>query len=593
MTQTLLRAAADFEQALAAQVSAGATTATLDSIADSAGTNLTAGTYGFTIDGDNQYKEFIVADLSGTSLTNIVSITPQGASSAGFSTYHRKGASVVITDWAVLSRILNLLFGTTGFDSATPLSYDAAPTFANALQIVTKGYVDSVVAGGTVSFDQQVLPVQTAGENLTAGNAVYFKTSDQRWYKTDADASATSTGVQLGIALSTQTTGNTLSIAISGPYTTSGLTAGSKYYLSQTSGAITTTAPSAPAFPVLIGIALSTTKLWLIPYPTSDQFAGVTAQPSSTNKFLDQASASDGTTDQSQTTQNGTFSAGEANATTRHNKLAQSFIPAKTLIKSVNLYKSADTGTFTGTVSIAIQADSAGSPSGVDLVTKTITNALWAAYATGDFLALFSTELTVTPGNLYWIVITTSTSDTANCINLGTNTAGGYASGSAKYNNTADGWVAISTIDLYFKVNQGFAGKEILGNTTGFIPTQVKKATFKIGNITLANSATSNKVAHGLGTIPSYIEAWYGTGSNSAGVYSAGVYDVANAVYASNGFSYNEASSGGALNTTSAIITSLSTTGGSSAAITVQVDENVVIFSADANLNPISYKIVA
>ena len=61
----------------------------------------------------------------------------------------------------------------------------------------------------------------------------------------------------------------------------------------------------------------------------------------------------------------------------------------------------------------------------------------------------------VTIGNTYWLVFETTKNDlpagdTNNHPNIGINTAGGYASGLVKYDNTSDGWITIPTIDLYF-----------------------------------------------------------------------------------------------------------------------------------------------
>lgn len=591
MTASIPKVAADFETSLDQAVAENATTATLLSATDEDGVVLASGLYAFTIDNDTDYKEYIVCQLVGTALTSISNISRQGVVSSGFNNYHRRGASVQITDWAILYRLMANLTGVIDLDASVPLEYDATATISGANMLATKAYVDAIVSGGTVTFDQQVAASQIAGENLTAQASIYFKESDGRWWNTDADTLATVSNVVQGIALSTVTTGNSFQVAISGPVSLTSTVAGTRYYVSSTAGALTTTAPSAPAFVRLVGIGLPSNKLLLCPPSTLAQMSGTVGVPSATNKFVTEAGTSADAVDQSQATQNGTFSAGEADATTRHNRLAQSFVPTKSIIRGVNLYKSANTGTFTGTVTVAIFADSGGSPTGAALATKTITNALYLAYAVGEFTALFTSELTVTPGSLYWVVVSTSTSDTANCINLGTNTAGGYASGSAKYNNTADGWVAISTIDLYFKTLEGAFGKAILGDSTGFVPIGVRKVAYKTGNITLANSATANVVAHGLGRIPNIVEAFLGDGSSSHGMYAAGVYDVGAATYASNGFVYNEATSGGGLNSTAAILTTLNATGGGSVTVTVQVDENVVIFSADANLRTISYKI--
>lgn len=90
-----------------------------------------------------------------------------------------------------------------------------------------------------------------AGENLTAGNAVYLKKSDGKFYKAD---NTFGFGAD-GIAVNTISSGSTVTVQTKGQYTTSGLTANTAYYLS-TSGALTTTANA-----YLVGSAVSTTIL--------------------------------------------------------------------------------------------------------------------------------------------------------------------------------------------------------------------------------------------------------------------------------------------------------------------------------------------
>jgi len=199
--------------------------------------------------------------------------------------------------------------------------------------------------------------------------------------------------------------------------------------------------------------------------------AGTQGVPSATNTFVTKDNTSAASTDQTQTTQNGTIEVGEANVTTKKNQLAQSFIPTKTKIRGVTFYKSADTGTFTGTVTVSIRSDSSGSPSGSDLISYTYTNAQWTALTTGQQTVIFATEYTsLIAGSLYWIAFSTSTSDTSNHPNVGTNTAGGYSSGSVKYRNSIDGWVAISTIDLYFTTLEGNTNQVVKTDSNGKIP---------------------------------------------------------------------------------------------------------------------------
>lgn len=175
--------------------------------------------------------------------------------------------------------------------------------------------------------------------------------------------------------------------------------------------------------------------------------------------FLSSDAVFDTDVEQVQSTQNGFTEIGEANVTSKKNLLAQSFIPAKTKIRGVKLFKQANTGTYTGDITVSLQADIAGSPSGSNLASGVIPNAIYNALAVGEFDALFTTEYTMTLLNTYWIVVTSSTSDTSNHPNLGSNTAGGYASGVTKYKNTTDGWVLLSGLDLYFKTLQGIIGQ--------------------------------------------------------------------------------------------------------------------------------------
>lgn len=204
--------------------------------------------------------------------------------------------------------------------------------------------------------------------------------------------------------------------------------------------------------------------------PTADQkaaLAGSQGVPNATNTYLTKDNVYDSDTDQTQTTQDSTVEFGEANATSKKNTISQSFIPTKTKIRGVRLYKSANTGTFTGNVVVGLLADSSGSPSsGSPLAEVTISNAIYNDLPVGEFEAIFSSEYTsLVVGNLYWIRIYASTSDNSNHPNLGTNTAGGYTNGSVKYWNVTDGYVSVANIDLYFKTLQGYNNQLVLNNT--------------------------------------------------------------------------------------------------------------------------------
>lgn len=93
------------------------------------------------------------------------------------------------------------------------------------------------------------------------GDAVYLSGS-LTWSQADATAEATASDL-LAIRVSASI------VLTHGVYTTTGLTAGSIYYLSETTGAITITAPSTSTSIVrVIGYALSTTELFVNPDQT-------------------------------------------------------------------------------------------------------------------------------------------------------------------------------------------------------------------------------------------------------------------------------------------------------------------------------------
>lgn len=497
MTQTLLKVTADFETSLLVSVNETDTTATLTSADDTDGIPLADGLWGFTIDNNTPQKEYIVATLTGDELTAIFNISEQGVATSGFSRFHRKGAVVEVTDWAALLRVVNILNGTTNLDGGTPLAYDSTPALGSSNQLATVQYVLDHVNGGAVSFNAEVI-AGMAGETLTTGQWVYLKEADGRWYKTAANDITKCLGVRIGKALGAGTAGNSISggVFIHGLETSGTYNAFTTYYLSDTPGAVAT---SAGTNSIIAGISDGNSKLIVGQTPGSyrDAFAGSVGTPNAANLFLTQQ-AEFTNIDQSQLTQNTTAGVGEANATTKKNKLAQSFIPTLKKIRGVSLYKSADTGTFTGTVTVALQADSAGSPSGSTLVSITIPNATWLLIPVGEFTADFSAEYaSLTLESLYWMVLSTSTADNSNHPNLGLNTAGGYTNGSPKYNNTTDGWVAIAGQDLYFKTLGGRVSQIAYSDSTGVVPVSILPSSLievSTSATTLGNSNTETTV---------------------------------------------------------------------------------------------------
>lgn len=94
-----------------------------------------------------------------------------------------------------------------------------------------------------------------AGENITAGDVVYFSMADGEVYISDADTPADRW--VSGIALDTATAGNDVKVQTKGLYTTTGLTDKEQYFLGS-SGALSATDSG-----IFIGVANGTTQLIL------------------------------------------------------------------------------------------------------------------------------------------------------------------------------------------------------------------------------------------------------------------------------------------------------------------------------------------
>lgn len=123
----------------------------------------------------------------------------------------------------------------------------------------------------------------TAGETITAGQAVYLKNSDTRYWLADADGDE-STFSFAGIAASSSTAGNPISVWPPGAVATglSGLTAGSYYFISATAGGLAT-APGARI--ARIGHALSTTTMRVIE-PKFVRYLSATGDRDTVNQTL-------------------------------------------------------------------------------------------------------------------------------------------------------------------------------------------------------------------------------------------------------------------------------------------------------------------
>jgi hypothetical protein len=263
MANLIPLAIADLELQLGSSITVGDESFTISSAVDDDGEALPAGKYCFTVDSGTSNKEYLIGQLNGVNVTSVKSVSRQGVETTGAVRAHRVGNPCIVTNFATIQRVADILRGVLTLDGTSPIVYDAEPTLSSREELATVGYVLDTATGGTVAFDAQTT-AGNAGETITAGAYVYFKTSDQEWYLADASVAAEVENVAMGFALGAGTDGVGISggIQISGTFTTTGLTAGSTYYATDTAGTISTTAGTTNR---VVGVALSTTKLLMVP----------------------------------------------------------------------------------------------------------------------------------------------------------------------------------------------------------------------------------------------------------------------------------------------------------------------------------------
>lgn len=153
-TNAIPTSVALFEDSLASKITSTQTTLTLVRGTDKTGTLLASSTYAFIVDEGLTTEEFVLADCTGTTCTNVTrGISPISGTTtvAALQFEHRRGASVKITDGPqlmILSRILN------GIGSIpNKISYTSHPSFSNPTEVVDKKYVDDTAFSGAGVVD--------------------------------------------------------------------------------------------------------------------------------------------------------------------------------------------------------------------------------------------------------------------------------------------------------------------------------------------------------------------------------------------------------------------------------------------------------
>lgn len=287
---------ATFESSLQSSITDTSTSMTLVSGTDAAG-NALSGYICFNIDEGTALEEFVCGTAAGTSITSMIrGIDPVDGNLevTALKKTHRRGATVKVTNYPSLGIVSRILAGTESLSNT--LTYDTGITPVASGDLVDKEYADTLVGGGTLSFDRIVIS-GTAGETVSSGQLLYRLSTDSEWYLTDADTATTVENVMLGIAMGAGTDGNPITngVLVRGIATNlSGLTANTIYYASNTAGGFSSTVGTKE---VTVGIALSTTSMDFNPrfnqQLTEDEQDAISGgstfgTPSATNKFITQ-----------------------------------------------------------------------------------------------------------------------------------------------------------------------------------------------------------------------------------------------------------------------------------------------------------------
>ena len=233
----------------------------------------------------------------------------------------------------------------------------------------------------------------TAGESLSAGNAVYMSSGSGggtagRWYKTDSDdpASSSTAGV-VGMVQDAISNGATGSVRLQGRLTNlSGLTAGVPYYASATAGALTS---SAPANSVFIGIAESSTVIVL--QPSSMANAGLDARMTSAETNITSLQGSMTTANTNISTLQSTTATQTTNIATNTTNISTNTTNISTLT-TLTAGAAGSMGTIDARLDVLLQADGKI----VSPVTTMIKHTAGTGSGTGFAPVRFSTDSTTT-----------------------------------------------------------------------------------------------------------------------------------------------------------------------------------------------------
>jgi len=171
---TIPKVVASYESSLASKITSSATSLTLVSGVDDAGTSL-SGYICFVIDEGTASREFVCGTASGTAISSMIrgiDMQDGNLEVTALKKSHRRGASIKISDYPILGVLARMLNG----DETLPniMSYASALSFTAASnEIPSVKYVDDTVVSGApvASFDGKGIIEMATQEQLGSGAA--------------------------------------------------------------------------------------------------------------------------------------------------------------------------------------------------------------------------------------------------------------------------------------------------------------------------------------------------------------------------------------------------------------------------------------
>ncbi len=216
-----------------------------------------------------------------TGVKNVAFLSPY-LETTGFLKSHPGGVIFVITN----SSGFYSQFGIKENNEVLSGYWEAPDPITNQ-GLVTNAYMLNLINGGSITT-AALIETGTAGEIISAGNVVYLKAADGRWWNATGSTAATVNVIQLGIAQGSGTAGNPITGGVlrRGIDTNqTGGVAGSIGYVSNASIVSTTAGTTERA----IGNFASSTNFVFDPYfyylPTAVQKSNLTALPTFTGAF--------------------------------------------------------------------------------------------------------------------------------------------------------------------------------------------------------------------------------------------------------------------------------------------------------------------